>query len=78
MSVPVRQCRNASRMGCTGIVMQETANTFKVVTKANTLKGLMLPSTVQEVFSYQSCSPPKARNRFCNIVAIFRTISGFY
>ena len=44
MSVPVRQCRNASRIGCTGIVMHETANTFKVVTKANTLKGLTLSS----------------------------------
>ena len=44
MSVPVRKCRNASRIGCTGIVMQETANTFKVVTKANTLKGLTLSS----------------------------------
>ena len=44
MSIPVRQARNASRVGCTGIVVQETANTFKVVTKANTLKGLTLSS----------------------------------
>ena len=50
MSVPVRKCRNASRIGCTGIVMQETANTFKVVTKANTLKGLTLSSVDAVLF----------------------------
>jgi Ribonuclease P/MRP, subunit p29 len=51
LPIPVRQCRNASRIGCTGIVMQETANTFKIVTKANTLKGMTFSSVVGSSFS---------------------------
>lgn len=36
----VKECKNASRVGCEGIVVHETSNTFKVVTRQDKLKGL--------------------------------------
>jgi ribonuclease P protein subunit POP4 len=36
----VKECKNASRVGCEGIVVHETSNTFKVVTKQDKLKGV--------------------------------------
>ena len=38
----VQQSRNPSLVGCTGIVIHETENTFKIVTHKNTLKSLYL------------------------------------
>src|SRR6266436_7595510 len=36
---PVKQSRNTSVIGCEGIVIHETENTFRLVTKKNALKG---------------------------------------
>lgn len=38
-----RRSKNASLVGVSGIVVQETENTFKVVTRNNKLKGACLP-----------------------------------
>ncbi|PVG04300.1 RNase P/MRP, p29 subunit [Serendipita vermifera] len=38
--VKVKESKNASRIGCEGIVVHETSNTFKVVTRKNQLKVL--------------------------------------
>jgi ribonuclease P protein subunit POP4 len=37
--LPVKECRNTSRVGLEGIIVHETSNTFKVVTRKNELKG---------------------------------------
>jgi ribonuclease P protein subunit POP4 len=37
--LPVKECRNASRVGLEGIIVHETSNTFKVVTRKDELKG---------------------------------------
>jgi ribonuclease P protein subunit POP4 len=39
----VKECKNASRVGCEGIVVHETSNTFKVVTRQDKLKGVCIP-----------------------------------
>jgi ribonuclease P protein subunit POP4 len=39
----VRRSKNASLVGASGIVVQETENTFKVVTRKDKLKGARLP-----------------------------------
>ena len=41
-SVPVRKSKNPSLVGCCGIVILETENTFKVVTEENQLKSMIL------------------------------------
>lgn len=37
----VKECKNASRVDCSGIVVHETSNTFKIVTRNNELKGMI-------------------------------------
>lgn len=61
--IPVHRCRNASLIGRSGIVMQETANTFKVVTKANTLKGLT-PSSIVIAFSHLAPQSSQSKEPF--------------
>ncbi|KAG8832414.1 hypothetical protein FRC17_001395 [Serendipita sp. 399] len=44
--VKVKECKNASRTGGEGIVVHETSNTFKVVTRNNKLKVLPKQGTI--------------------------------
>lgn len=37
----VRRSKNPSLVGCSGVVIHETENTFKLVTPANQLKGMV-------------------------------------
>jgi hypothetical protein len=41
--ITARRSKNASLVGVSGIVVQETENTFKVVTRKDKLKGARLP-----------------------------------
>lgn len=54
----VRRSKNASLVGASGIVVQETENTFKVVTQKNKLKGERLLSFVVYVSCVLTGMPP--------------------
>ena len=49
----VRRSKNAALVGASGIVVQETENTFKVVTRKDKLKGA-------RVFSLCLCASSKS------------------
>ena len=67
----VRRSKNASIVGVSGIVVQETENTFKVVTRKDKLKGARLSLLFNESFRIQYASffsfhsAAKARVRLC-------------
>lgn len=50
----MRRSRNAALVGKSGIVVQETENTFKVVTRDDKLKGASVCTV--SFFSFSCCS----------------------
>lgn len=54
---PVKQSRNTSIIGCQGIVIHETENTFKLVTKKNALKVIPKENTIFSI-SLPLYAPP--------------------
>ena len=46
----VRRSKNAALVGASGIVVQETENTFKVVTRKDKLKGARVLSLFMCIF----------------------------
>jgi ribonuclease P/MRP subunit p29-like protein len=53
----VRKSKNAALVGASGIVVQETENTFKVVTRKDKLKGACVRVSPSPLLSPVSCLP---------------------
>jgi hypothetical protein len=74
----VQQSKNPSLVGCSGIVIHETENTFKIVTEKNSLKGsysaMSIARSLPSLISYTSNSEGEFHFHVLNTALRPRTV----